>query len=70
MMSLHRKQEEDRDDSGTTGVAVTDRSLNQSYQSMVVEPWGLALVGVPLMALKMPIESDRELLVPSSTGFI
>lgn len=39
-------------------------------QSMVVEPCGLALVGVPLIALKMPIESDRVLLVPSSTGFI
>ena len=35
-----------------------------------MEPCGLALVGVPLMALKMPIESDRVLLEPSSTGFI
>lgn len=34
------------------------------------EPWGLALAGVPLMALKMPIESDRALLEPSSTGLI
>lgn len=39
-------------------------------QSTVVEPCGLAPVGVPLMALKMPIESDRVLLVASSTGFI
>lgn len=34
------------------------------------EPWGLALAGVPLMALKMPMESDRVLLEPSSTGLI
>lgn len=30
----------------------------------------LALVGVPVMVLKMPIEADRLLLGPSSTGFI
>lgn len=37
---------------------------------MVVVPCGLALVGVPLMALKIPIESDRAFLAPSSTGNI
>lgn len=44
--------------------------LKHLSQSMVAEPCELALVGVPLMALKMPIESERVLLVPSSTGFI
>lgn len=36
------------------------------YQTMVVE----VLVGVPLMAWKIPTESDRGLLGLSSTGFI
>lgn len=44
--------------------------MKHPYQSMVVELCVLALVGVPLMALKMPIESDRVFLVPSSTGLI
>lgn len=36
------------------------------YQTMVVE----VLVGVPLMAWKIPTESDRGLRGLSSTGFI
>lgn len=40
--------------------------LGVLYQRMVVE----ALVGVPLMAWKIPTESDRGLLGLSSTGFI
>lgn len=36
------------------------------YQTMVVE----VLVGVPLMAWKIPTESDRGLLGLSSTGLI
>lgn len=47
-----------------------DPGVKHLYQRMVVEPCGWALAGVPLMALKMPTESDRVLLVPFSTGFI
>jgi len=38
---------------------------------MLLEPCcGLALVGVPLMALKIPRESESVFLLPSSTGLI
>lgn len=40
--------------------------LGGLYQRMVEEP----LVGVPLMAWKIPTESDRGLLGLSSTGLI
>lgn len=49
----------DNDRRMTAGVA-------RLYQRMVLEP----LLGVPLIAWKIPTESDRGLLGLSSTGFI
>ena len=44
-----------------------ERSKGQRTE---LEPCVLALVGVPLIALKIPRESERVFLLPSSVGFI
>ena len=54
---------------GRYGWRRPESGVKPPRQRTVVEPCGLAL-GEPLMALKMPKESDRALRVPSSTGFI
>lgn len=43
--------------------------MTQPSQRMVVDPCEFVL-GVPLMALKIPRESDNVLLVQSSAAFI
>lgn len=46
------------------------QATNHTTEEELGIPWMIALVGVPLIALKMCSESGRALFMPSSTGLI
>lgn len=68
--SVHRHMPSFWVTSETPGVMDIPGRHHHTTEDELGMPWMVALVGVPLMALKIWSESGRTLFMPSSTGLI